>query len=384
MSLSSIGRIGCLLAALSVDLAATPLSIDESAHLSLTSAGSTGGSGGFTIDEGSGLPLNLGSFDIVINPGATLAANQPAVDAFNRAAARWEQFFSDPITVNIDADLMSFGSTTILGSASSVILQGDFDAIRNAMVFDSATDFNDGIVSALPTFAQFTGSLPTGFSFDSNISINKANAKALGFTGLDTTFGATDATISFNTDLNFDFDNSDGVPFGQFDFETVALHEIGHALGFTSEVDRIDVLLSQSATAADISPRTVDLFRFEDGTPNDPSTAAEFTTAERFLQTGGTAIFDEIIEIGIDGAEGLLSTGANTGNGAQASHWLETFPQIGILDPFISPGQIGEITPADVRALDLIGYDFIPEPGISGLLLAALGLVFRRNRGISR
>src|SRR5258706_14421104 len=41
---------------------------------------------------------NLGSFSIVIVPGATLAGNAAALAAFNRAANAWAARISDPIT----------------------------------------------------------------------------------------------------------------------------------------------------------------------------------------------------------------------------------------------------------------------------------------------
>src|SRR5262245_31162864 len=43
-------------------------------------------------------PAAAGPFDIVIHPGAGLAANPAALAAFNRAAAQWEQWIRDPIT----------------------------------------------------------------------------------------------------------------------------------------------------------------------------------------------------------------------------------------------------------------------------------------------
>jgi len=55
----------------------------------------------------------VGSFDIQVNAGATLAQNAAAMDAFNRAAAQWESFIADPITVVIDADLGPLGATTL-------------------------------------------------------------------------------------------------------------------------------------------------------------------------------------------------------------------------------------------------------------------------------
>jgi len=50
-------------------------------------------------------PLNLGTFDIVINAGATPAGNAAALAAFNRAAQAWEAHIADSIPVTVNADL---------------------------------------------------------------------------------------------------------------------------------------------------------------------------------------------------------------------------------------------------------------------------------------
>ncbi len=334
------------------------------------------------------IPRRLGSFDIVIDPGPTLAANSAALDAFNRAAARWESFIADPITVNINADLASFSSRNTIGSASSVTLFAPYSTIRNALVTDAGDEldqtggFDDNITTFLPTAANFSATLPTGTSLSGNLSATKANLKALGFTGLDATFGPNDATIRFNNAFTFDFDNRDGV--NGTDFETVALHEIGHALGFISVVDEVN----EGATS--IAPTTLDLYRFTDDTAADPETFAEFTTAPRQLTPGVEAVFDEIV------AEYQLSTGTSPSSfpnvdGQQASHWKDASPGvpnaspflIGVMDPTLAAGQVFPITMADLRAFDLIGYEIgvVPEPGTGALVVIVVtALCVRRRR----
>ena len=83
-----------------------------------------------------GLLGNAYPFTININPGAELAANADALAAFNRAAAQWQTQFTDPISVNINADLSNLGPG-ILGSTSMVVLAGAYDLIRNYMVFSN-------------------------------------------------------------------------------------------------------------------------------------------------------------------------------------------------------------------------------------------------------
>ena len=155
------------------------------------------------------------------------------------------------------------------------------------------------------------------------------------------------------------------------DFETVAAHEIGHALGFVSAVDQVD------GGVKSISPTLLDLFRFRDGTANDPSTSAQFTTFSRDLTVGTFAIFDDLTN------EYRMSTGF-TGDGNQASHWKDdgyTGTNIGMMDPSLNLGETFFITAADLRAFDLIGYELVPEPSV--LVLSALCgalLALRRSR----
>lgn len=316
----------------------------------------------------------LGSFNIVLNAGSGLSGNTAALAAFNRAANHWVSYFSDPITINIDANLAALGSG-IIGSTGSVLLQASFDTIRNAMVTDAADETSNGIVGSLPTAAQFSTLLPSGFSYDGKLLATKANLKALGFVGLDTAFGSNDASITFNSGFSFDYDNSDGVGAGLLDFETVATHEIGHALGFVSRVDAID-----GTAAGAVGVATLDLFRFDSTAGNNPSTSAEFTSKPRDLRPGGSPVFDDI-----SGTEYPFSTGLTQGDGRQASHWKDNLG-LGVMDPTLAAQEIEAISLLDLRAFDLIGYDLapVPEPstwaGIIGIsALGAFEWVRRRR-----
>jgi hypothetical protein len=232
----------------------------------------------------------------------------------------------------------------------------------------------------MPTAAQFNATVPAGFAFNGNVYATKANLKAMGFTGLDAAFGVTDAEIAFSTAFAFDFDKSNGISAGQIDFEGVATHEIGHALGFVSAVDDVDFVMP--GTTNELEPAAIDLFRFRDGSANDPVTAADFTNFARDMVPGSPDIFDQVLG-GFGGdLEVLMSTGVDFGDGQQASHWKDNL-NLGIMDPSAAFGETLVMRANDLRLFDLIGYEIaVPEPASLSLLLLGTTLTMRPRRRV--
>jgi len=321
--------------------------------------------------------LPAGALDIQLNAPPGMDAN--ALSGFQIAAAWWEATLGDPVQVNIDIGFQNL-SPGVLGQAGSQQVVYSAGTVFTALAGDATSSHDTLAVGNLPTlsggFMSFQTQTNTeggssAVSLDNNnsannfyLALNTANAKALGLYSS----ANADATITFSSAFSWDFDSSDGVGAGLQDFVGVAIHEMGHALGFTSGVDTVEYALGQNLDLEGYAVfSSLDIFRYSaDDTLN--------------LAFGGSPYFS------LDGGAtnlGYFSTGATYGDGKQASHWKDNLG-LGIMDPTANPaGQVNTPTELDTIALDVIGWNLtsaVPEP--SSLLMAALGslLIARRRR----
>lgn len=291
---------------------------------------------------------------IILRATAQLENFPEAKAAFIRAAQNWESRILTPISIIVDVDYgptffgENYNNSNTIGQTVSQTLGHPtiYPAFRAALIAGASSSTETSLYGGLPA-----GQIPTDKGNVTAVYTSSSVLRAVGLIApvadptTETGYGDP-PRIGFNSTFAFDFDPSNGINPNQLDFDGVATHEIGHALGFSSAVGEKELNAN-----ADLRLTVLDFFRFRPGV-----NSGTFPTAQRILASGGTQIFFG------GGAELGLSTGRSDGTGGdrnQASHWKAdelTGTYLGVMDPTASRGERDEITPNDLHALDTIGY----------------------------
>lgn len=279
---------------------------------------------------------SLAGLHIVLRGTAQLDAHPEARAAFLRAAARWESLIASPVTIVIDVDYgpTAFGQPFdphVGGFTSSKFVGWPWATTRGTLTLPGSAKAS--LYSAMPA-----GPVPTDQGPVSQLLASMAPFRSIGLSpavedpAAESAYGPP-SRIAFQEYADIDFDPSDGIAYDRTDFDFLATHEIGHVLGFDSQLGTGRPSLSLQ-----------DLFRFRPSA--DPPSLA---TKTRVLTAGGDQTFFA------GGAQLALSNGSDFG----ASHWKSAIfsgQVIGIMEPIEYGGVRGVVTSRDLAVLDAIGW----------------------------
>jgi hypothetical protein len=355
------------------------------------------------------------ALNIEWNYGQGFEPGSEARAALDQAASIWESLLTNDVTLKVDARIgtpLTPNATAEAGQSSVLYSYSD---VRNAIATHQTSRFDVSAVRSLETVPNFNFIIDPypakgpddpdhlGYrvfkggstAIETKLLIATAGAKAL-----DLPLGPfysspahRDAHITFSGNAPFQYNRDNGIAPGKLDFVGIAVHELGHPLGFYSYVDAIDQALCRIPCAPNLTNlqssarfNTLDLFRYSPlsreltlqlGVPvRDLSvTAVQFgtnTSPSRFfsLDHGATSL-------------GQFGTGVLNGDGTQASHWKLGEP--GIMADGIPPvtGRIFNVSAQDLLALDVVGWDLRhfqigPNPNPANSIIAISG--FAENR----
>ena len=325
------------------------------------------------------------------------------MSAFEAAGDVWSTYFTDDITLNIHVDMTDLLPDNVLGGAIPGFIN-DEDYRRYAVALEADATSQDDVSAYSYIDKNKAQNIKIGDLLIEDvkaIDITRANAKAV---GLREAHNPTmDAYILMN-DLsgnpllhwNYDFANPiQGLDYLKLDFYSVALHEIGHALGFVSGLDNKETFFQEVSSAINQTEKLdiddINVLGIEQALDEvlDEETAIfnqlvtdynannydinPATSLDLFRQSAATQGTKNLIDLTV-GADAFFaiddnsqlayfSTGEDTaagGDGYQGSHWKHQGyfnDPLGIMAPSIGLGQRRAITELDLIALDVIGFD---------------------------
>jgi CARDB/Calx-beta domain/Bacterial pre-peptidase C-terminal domain/RTX calcium-binding nonapeptide repeat (4 copies) len=299
------------------------------------------------------------------NFNVAVGTDERAVDGFIGAANIWSKLLDNPVVINADLGFSNIGTST-LAQNTAERLTVSYESFRTALAAHrfslddylatgnlSKTNSFDLLINRTTNSPNGVGSIVPYLDNDGDannrtISINRANAKALGLVNATDIGRDTQLILNSYGGLSWDFDSNDGIATNAYDFVGLATHELGHALGFDSGIDTLDNGVPKSDEANTfVTP--LDLFRF-----STQSVAAGKGTID-WTATNTDKYFS--IDGGITPIASF-ATGVIHGDGKEPQHWKDNLG-LGILDPTLVRGEQLAIKPLDKQAFDVIGWNLL-------------------------
>jgi hypothetical protein len=253
-------------------------------------------------------------FDLTFDASVS-AAPAGFKDAVEAVAKYYEGRILDPATINLTVKYGALGANILGQSQAATISSFSYDQIRAALAARATTATD--LAAALPAVDPISGA--------HTYELDTAQQKALGL--LDGGNPASDGTVTFSNAANtFDFDRSDGIAVGLYDFAGTVGHEFSEIMGRTMDVGTTVGSFANSYTI-------LDLYHYSGNGVRD------LTKTQGYFSIDG-------------GATNLNSF--NFGKG-DAADWAASAGN----DSFLNnspPSVVNPVTAVDLQELDVLGW----------------------------
>ena len=232
----------------------------------------------------------------------------------------FESQFTDPVTINLNVGYGEVGGYSLgsgaLGESLTYLSSFSYAQVRSALAADATSADDAASVTRLPASSPVSGTIWT----------STAEAKAL---GLLSSYSGVDGYVGFASGNLFDYDNSNGVAAGQYDFYGVFAHELSEVMGRA-------LLVGGLIGSYPHGYYPLDFFHYSaPGTPtlSEPGPDIFRSTAAPLTSTISIPTQMAISAIGLQapGHDSFLA--------------------------FSYPGVVDAMTPTDLRVMDAIGWD---------------------------
>jgi hypothetical protein len=255
------------------------------------------------------------SFDSSVNSAPT-----GFVSTVNAVAQFFGAAFSDNVTINLSVGFGEVAGQAVsaLGESITQLNTYSYAALRSALIGDSKSADDSSSAATLPVTTPSSGAA---------YWVPRAEAKALGLLGASS---SSDGSIGFSSNAGiFDYDRTDGITAGHYDFFAVVAHELTEVMGR-------QLMTGETFGGHTNSLEPMDLFHYSSaGARSFVGTQAGYFSAD-----GGTTNLDNF----------NINPGGDFGDWA-ASAGNDAFLAFG------KSGVINAVSDADLRVMDVLGWD---------------------------